>query len=106
MQSKGVVQLKGAGSCYGATGSPHRPSVPLKGALFNCLIVGHSPGFNCIGPRGGASKTIGLGRTHHIDCKAQPAGATSSDAHPFGDCVDFAHLPVPLVLRFCPVRSP
>ena len=36
--------------------------VPLTGALFNCLIVGHSPGFNCIGLRG-ASKNIGLGRT-------------------------------------------
>ena len=38
------------------------PLVPLTGALFNCLIVGHSPGFNCRGPRG-ASKNIGLGRT-------------------------------------------
>ena len=38
------------------------PSFPLTGALCNCLIVGHSPGFNCIGPRG-ASKNIGLGRT-------------------------------------------
>ena len=37
-------------------------SVPLTGALLNCLIVGHSPDFNCIGPRG-ASKNIGLGRT-------------------------------------------
>ena len=38
------------------------PSVPLTGALFNCVIVGRSPGFNCTGPRG-ASKNIGLGRT-------------------------------------------
>ena len=38
------------------------PSLPLTRALSNCLIVGHSPGFNCIGPRG-ASKNIGLGRT-------------------------------------------
>ena len=38
------------------------PSVPLTGALSNCLVVGHSPGFNCIGPRG-ASKNIDLGRT-------------------------------------------
>ena len=35
------------------------PSVPLTGALFNCLIVGHSRGFNCIGPRG-ASKNIAV----------------------------------------------
>ena len=28
------------------------PSVPLTWALFNFLIVGHSPGFNCICPRG------------------------------------------------------
>ena len=40
------------------------PPFPLRGGggLFNCLIVGHSLGFNCIGPWG-ASKTIGLGRT-------------------------------------------
>ena len=38
------------------------PLVPLTGALFNCRIVGHSLGFNCIGLRG-ASKNIGLGRT-------------------------------------------
>ena len=38
------------------------PSVPLTGALVNCLIVGHSSGFNCIGERG-ASKNIGLDRT-------------------------------------------
>ena len=38
------------------------PSVPLRGALLDCLIVGHSPGLNCIGPRG-ASKDIGFGRT-------------------------------------------
>ena len=68
MQLKGVF-CKGGGSCYkalgswyGAIGSPYRPSVPHTGALFNCLIVGHIPGFNCTGPRG-ASKNIGLGRT-------------------------------------------
>ena len=44
------------------------PSVPLTAprfpyvALFSCLIVGHSPGFNCIGLRG-ASKNVGFGRT-------------------------------------------
>ena len=32
------------------------------GALFNCLTVGHTPGFNYMGLRG-ASKNIGLGRT-------------------------------------------
>ena len=32
---------------------------------MNCLIVGHSPGFNCIGSRG-ASKNIGLGRILRI----------------------------------------
>ena len=37
-------------------------SVPFAGALFNCLIVRHSPGFTCIGPQGG-SKNIGLGLT-------------------------------------------
>ena len=31
------------------------PRFPLRGGLFNYLIVGHSPGFNCIFPRG-ASK--------------------------------------------------
>ena len=63
------MQLKGPGSCYRALGSPYRaigspfgPSAPLTGALLNCLIVGQSPGFNCIGPRG-ASKNIGLGQT-------------------------------------------
>ena len=44
------------------------PSVPLTGALFYCLIVGHSPGFNCVGPRG-ASKNIGLGRTTSLWAK-------------------------------------
>ena len=39
--------------------------LPLGGALFNYLIVGHSPGFNCIGPLY-ASKNIGLGRTQSI----------------------------------------
>ena len=51
------------------------PRVPLPGHRFhlqafgspcggplNCLIVGHTAGFNCIGPRG-ASKGIGLGHT-------------------------------------------
>ena len=41
------------------------PRFPVQGALFNCLIVGHSPGFNCIGPRG-ASENIGLGQTKII----------------------------------------
>ena len=66
------MQLKGSGSRYralgspyGALGSPYRPSVPLTGALSNCLIVGHSPDFNCIGPRY-ASKNIGLGWTQII----------------------------------------
>ena len=40
-----------------ALGSPWR-------GPFNCLIVGHNPGFNCIGPRG-VSKNIGLGLTHY-----------------------------------------
>ena len=56
------MQLKGPGSCYRALGSPYGPLVPLTGALFSCLIVGHSPGFNCIG-LWGASKNIGLGWT-------------------------------------------
>ena len=38
------------------------PLFPIRGPLFNSLIVGHNPGFHCIGPRG-ASKNIGLGRT-------------------------------------------
>ena len=42
--------------------SDYKLSVPLTGALFDCLIVGHSPGFTCIGPWG-ASKNTGLGRT-------------------------------------------
>ena len=70
MQLKRVsCKKKGPGSCcralgspYGAIGPPYWPSVPLTEALFNCLIVGHSPDFNCTGPRG-ASKNIGLGRT-------------------------------------------
>ena len=41
------------------------PRFPLMGALFSCLIVGHSPGFDCIGPRG-ASKNIGLAQTKPI----------------------------------------
>ena len=63
----GFVQLKGArfllqGPRFPFTG----PSVPLTGPrfllrepffFFDCLVVGHSPGFNCIGPRG-ASKNI------------------------------------------------
>ena len=46
--------LQALGSPYGAIGSPYRPSVPLTGALSECLIVGYSPDFNCIGR--GASK--------------------------------------------------
>ena len=38
-------------------------SVALTGDLFNCLIVGHSPGSNCIGPQG-ASKNFGLTTTN------------------------------------------
>ena len=34
---------------------------PIGGPL-HCLIVIHSPGFNCVGPQC-ASKNIGLGRT-------------------------------------------
>ena len=41
---------------------PLQASVPLTGALLNGLMAGHTPGFNCTGPRG-ASKNIGLGRT-------------------------------------------
>ena len=37
------------GSAYEAIGSPYEPSLLLVGALFNSQIVGHSPGFNCIG---------------------------------------------------------
>ena len=51
------------GSLYGAIGSPYRPSVPLTRALFNCLIVGTSPGFNCIGLRV-PLREKGLGRTY------------------------------------------
>ena len=36
------------------------PSVLLTGALSNCLIVGHSSGFNCIGLQR-ASKSLGRG---------------------------------------------
>ena len=58
MQLKGVMcNEKGAGSWYralgsldGAIGSPYRPSGPPTGVHLNCLIVGHSLGFNCIGP--------------------------------------------------------
>ena len=57
------VQLKGgAVPLMGPSVPLTGPLVPLTGALFNCLIVGHSPDFNCIGRRG-ASKNIGLGRT-------------------------------------------
>ena len=58
----GAIGYRALGSPYGAIGPPHRPLVPLTGALFSCLIVGHSPGLNCIGPRGG-SQSMGLGRT-------------------------------------------
>ena len=46
----------------GQLGSLYRPSDPLTGALFDCLIVGHNLGFNCMGPWG-ASKNISLGLT-------------------------------------------
>ena len=56
---RGFVQLKGAwfllqgpGSHCGPIDSPYSPSVPLTGALFNCLLVGQSLGLNCIGLRG------------------------------------------------------
>ena len=58
---RGFAQLKfkGGPSCYRALGSPWGPSVPLAGpsvpltgAPFNCLLVGHRPGFNCIDLRG------------------------------------------------------
>ena len=66
MQLKGArFLLQGPWFPLRAIGPPYRPSVPLTEALFNCLIVGHSPGFNCTGPRG-ASKNVGLGRTKHI----------------------------------------
>ena len=71
------MQFKGA-SCnlkgfrgpvpYGAIGCPYKPSVPLNGALLNCQIVRHSPGFNYIG-LWVASKNIGLGRTECISVK-------------------------------------
>ena len=58
------MQLKGVSCNQNGPGSSYRAlSSPYGGALFNCLIVGHSPGFNCIGPRG-ASKNIGLGRMY------------------------------------------
>ena len=40
------------------------PLAPLTRALFNCLVVGDSPGFSCIGLRG-ASKNAGPGRTEY-----------------------------------------
>ena len=60
------------GSQYGAIGSPYRPWVPLTGALFNCLIVGHSLDFNFIGPRG-ASKNIVLGGPKACFCSLYKA---------------------------------
>ena len=62
------MQLKGRpGSCYRALGSPYasigsayRPSVPLMGALFTCLVVGGSPGFNCIAPPRGLKVLVCL----------------------------------------------
>ena len=72
MQLKGVgfVQLNGARFLLQGPRFPSRkplvsvagPRFPLAEALFNGRIVGHSPGFNCIGPQD-ASKNIGLGRT-------------------------------------------
>ena len=63
MQLKGLCAIKRAlvpvAGPYGDICSSCRPSVPLIKAP---LIVGHSPGFNCIGSRG-ACKNIGLGRT-------------------------------------------
>ena len=53
---KGFVQLKGGRFLL------QGPRIPLQRALFDFLIVGHSPGFNCIGPLG-TSKDVGLGRT-------------------------------------------
>ena len=41
MQLKGVLSLLVTGPSgpdYGAIGSRYRPSVPLTGALFNCLF--------------------------------------------------------------------
>ena len=43
--------LRALSSRYGSIGSPYRHWVPLRGPSCNCPIVGHSPGFNCIGPR-------------------------------------------------------
>ena len=55
LKTGGYNGSRGHRSPLQALGSPYR-------GLFNCLIVGHIPGFNCTGPRG-ASKNIGLGRT-------------------------------------------
>ena len=48
------MQLKGACAIKRGPVSVTGPSVPGTGAppLFNSLIVGHSPDFNCMGPRG------------------------------------------------------
>ena len=71
---KGFVQLKRArfllqGHRFPVTGPSvplTGPRFPLRGALLNCLIVGHSPGFDLhMDPRG-ASKNIGLGWTTGI----------------------------------------
>ena len=43
-------------------GSFRYQGVSTRGVRHSPVIAGHSPGFNCIGPRG-ASKKIGLGQT-------------------------------------------
>ena len=60
---KGFMQVKGTHFLLQipqfplwAMGSLYRPSVPHTGVFFNCLIVGHTAGFDCIGPQG-ASKS-------------------------------------------------
>ena len=52
------MQLKGLRAINRGPVPVTGPSVPLLGALFNCLLVGHSPGFNCIGPRGASKNTL------------------------------------------------
>ena len=62
LKGPSVPVTGGGGGSVPLTGPSAGGSVALTWALLNCLIVGHSPGLSCIGPRG-ASKNIGLGRT-------------------------------------------
>ena len=56
---RGFMQLKWGRFLLQGPPFPIRgASVPPMGGLFNCLIVGHGPGFNCIGPRGASGNFV------------------------------------------------